>query len=128
VARGAARLRRATRPGGLVDIRTLGLSALLLETGAPDALRRFARSVLQPLVLHDERRGGDLVPTLRVWLRTGCSAAATAAELVVHPNTVGYRLSRIEQLTGRSLRGLDTRLELQLALTVRDIARLDTDH
>ena len=128
VARGAARLRRATRPGGLVDIRTLGLSALLLETGAPDALRRFARSVLQPLVLHDERRGGDLVPTLRVWLRTGCSAAATAEELVVHPNTVGYRLSRIEQLTGRSLRGLDTRLELQLALTVRDIVRLDTDH
>lgn len=127
VARGAARLRRATRPGGLVDIRELGLSALLLETGAPDALRRFARSVLRPLVLHDERRGGDLLPTLRIWLRSGCSTAATAEQLVVHPNTVGYRLGRIEQLTGRNLRGLDTRLELQLALTVRDIVRLDAE-
>jgi sugar diacid utilization regulator len=125
VARGAARLRRATRPGGFVDVGQLGLSALLLETGAPDALRRFAHSVLHPLVLHDERRGGDLVPTLRVWLWTGCSTTATAAELVIHPNTVGYRLNRIEQLTGRSLRGIDTRLELQLALTVRDIIRLD---
>ncbi|GAA1262764.1 helix-turn-helix domain-containing protein [Pseudonocardia aurantiaca] len=125
VARGAARLRRAARPGGFVDARQLGLSALLLETGAPDALRRFASSGLRPLVLHDERRGGDLVSTLRVWLRTGCSTSATAAELVVHPNTVGYRLGRIEQLTGRSLRGIDARLELQLALTVRDIVRLD---
>jgi sugar diacid utilization regulator len=125
MARGAARLRRATRPGGLVDVRGLGLSALLLETGAPDALHRFARSVLRPVVLHEDRRGGDLLATLRVWLRCGCSTAATAAELVVHPNTVCYRLNRIEQLTGRSLRGLDTRLELQLALTVRDIIRLD---
>jgi sugar diacid utilization regulator len=125
VTRGAVRLRRATRPGGLVDIRGLGLSALLLETGAPDALRRFAQSLLQPLAAHDERRGADLVPTLRVWLRTGCSTTATADELVVHPNTVGYRLRRIEQLTGRNLRGVDTRLELQLALTVRDIILLD---
>jgi sugar diacid utilization regulator/GAF domain-containing protein len=125
VARGAVQLRRATLPGGLVDVRQLGLSALLLETGAPDALRRFAHSQLQPLVEHDARRGGDLVATLRTWLRTGCSTAATAEALVVHPNTVGYRLGRIEQLTGRSLRGVDVRLELQLALTVRDIVRLD---
>jgi DNA-binding PucR family transcriptional regulator len=44
---------------------------------------------------------------------------------VVHPNTVGYRLRRIEQLTGRNLRGVDIRLELQLALTIRDIILLD---
>jgi sugar diacid utilization regulator len=55
---------------------------------------------------------------------TGCSTAATAEQLVVHPNTVGYRLRRIEQLTGRNLRGVDTRLELQHALTVRDIVVL----
>jgi sugar diacid utilization regulator len=122
---GAGRLRRATRPGGLVDIRGLGLSALLLETGAPDALRRFAQSLLRPLAAHDARRGGDLIPTLRAWLRTGCSTTATAEELVVHPNTVGYRLRRIEQLTGRNLRGVDIRLELQLALTIRDIILLD---
>jgi sugar diacid utilization regulator len=125
VTRGAARLRHATQPGGLVDIRGLGLSALLLETGAPDALHRFAQSVLRPLAAQDARRGSDLVPTLRVWLRTGCSTAATAEELVVHRNTIGYRLGRIEQLTGRSLRGVDSRLELQLALTVWDVIGLD---
>lgn len=124
VARGAVQLRRATRPGGLVDVRQLGLSALLLETGAPDALRRFAQTLLRPLAAHDAQRGGDLVATLRAWLGSGCSTVATAEALTVHPNTVGYRLGRIEALTGRSLRGVDTRLELQLALTVRDIVQL----
>ena len=48
----------------------------------------------------------------------------TAKALVVHPNTVGYRLGRIEQLTGRNLRNIDTRLELQMALTVMDVVTL----
>jgi sugar diacid utilization regulator len=125
VARGAVRLRSAARPGGLVDVRDLGLAALLLEDGTPDALRRFARNLLRPVVAHDVRRGGDLLPTLRVWLAAGCSASATARTLVVHPNTVAYRLASIEKLTGRSLRRSDTRLDLQLALTVRDIVRLE---
>jgi sugar diacid utilization regulator len=125
VARGAAALRRASHPGGLVDVRELGLSALLLETGAPDALRRFARNLLRTVVAHEQRRGGDLLVTLRTWLATGCSTAAAAEVLVVHPNTVSYRLGRIEQLVGRSLRDAEVRLELQLALTVREIVRLD---
>jgi DNA-binding PucR family transcriptional regulator len=125
VASGASRLRRATRPGGLVDVRQLGLSALLLETGAPEALRGFASTLLRPLVTHEAARGGDLLRTVQVWLRSGCSTAATAEALVVHPNTVAYRLRRVEQLTGRELRAAETRLELQLALTVRDIVHLD---
>jgi DNA-binding PucR family transcriptional regulator len=121
VARGAARLRRAHRRTGVVDVRDLGLSALMLETGAPDTLRRFAQDLLHPVVAHDAQRGGGLLPTLRAWLERGFSIQATAAALVVHPNTVTYRLSRIEQLTGRELRLPDVRLELQLALTVHDI-------
>ncbi|MFC5994059.1 helix-turn-helix domain-containing protein [Pseudonocardia hispaniensis] len=126
VARGALALRRASRAGGVVDVRELGLSALLLETGTPEALRRFARGRLRPVAAYEAQRGGDLLATLRTWLSTGCSTAATAAALVVHPNTVSYRLGRIEQLIGRSLRDIGVRLELQLALTIRDIVRSDT--
>jgi DNA-binding PucR family transcriptional regulator len=125
VARGAARLRRQHRRGGLVDVRDLGLSALMLETGTPATLRRFAEGLLRPVVAHDADRAGDLLPTLRTWLEHGFSVQAAAAELVVHPNTVTYRLGRIEQLTGRELRRPDVRLELQLALTVHDITWLD---
>jgi GAF domain-containing protein len=126
VARGAAALRRASGRGGFVDVGRIGLSALLLETGTPDALRRFAATVLQGVEAHEERYGGDLLATLRAWLSAGCSTAAAADALVVHRNTVTYRLGRIEQLTGRTLRDSSVRLELQLALTIREIVRLGT--
>jgi sugar diacid utilization regulator len=124
VARGAAALRRDSGRGGLVDVGRLGLSALLLETGTPGALRRFAATVLQDVEAHEERHGGDLLATLQAWLSAGCSTATAADALMVHRNTVTYRLGRIEQLTGRTLRDSSVRLELQLALTIREIARL----
>jgi GAF domain-containing protein len=126
VARGAAALRRASGRGGFVDVGRLGLSALLLETGTPDALRRFAADVLHTVAEHEERHGGDLLATLRAWLSAGCSTAAAAGALVVHRNTVTYRLGRIEQLTGRSLRDNRVRLELELALTIREIVQAGT--
>src|SRR6266702_684467 len=125
VARGAAALRRASGRGGFVDVGRLGLSALLLETGTPDALRRFAGDVLHTVAEHEERHGGDLLATLRAWLSAGCSTAAAADALVVHRNTVTYRLGRIEQLTGRSLRDSRVRLELELALTIREIVQAE---
>ena len=124
VARGAAALRRASDQGGFVDVGRLGLSALLLETGAPDALRRFAVTALERVEAHEERHGGDLLATLQAWLSAGCSTAAAAEALVVHRNTVIYRLGRVQQLTGRSLQENSVRLEFQLALMIRDIARL----
>jgi GAF domain-containing protein len=122
IADGALRLRGGA--GGFVDVRELGLGALLLETGTPEALRRFADRLLGPVAAYDARRGGNLLATLRTWLATGCATPETAAALVVHPNTVAYRLARIEALTGRSLRRPDARMELHLALTVQDVVEL----
>lgn len=122
IAARALRLRRSTRPGGFVDVRDLGLTALLLEAGTPAALREFARGLLEPVTEHDQRRGGDLVTTLRMWLASGCSTAEAADALVVHPNTVAYRLAKVEQLTGRNLRRPDVRMELQLAVAVHELS------
>ena len=122
VAAGAARLRRSARPGGFVDVRDLGLTSLLLDTGTPEALRGFAVRLLAPITDHDVRRGGDLLTTLRRWLAVSCSTPETAAQLVIHPNTVAYRLAKVERLTGRSLRRPDVRMELQLAVTVHDLS------
>ena len=41
---------------------------------------------------------------------------ATAEAMHVHPNTLRYRLSRVEKLLGRSLRQPATIAELSLAL------------
>jgi sugar diacid utilization regulator len=112
------------RAGGFIDAGALGLSALLLEIGTPDALRRFSVRLLEPLEAHEQQHGGDLIATLSAWLAAGCSTAAAAQALVVHRNTVTYRLGRVEHLTGRRLADSSTRLELQMALMIRDIAEV----
>jgi xanthine dehydrogenase iron-sulfur cluster and FAD-binding subunit A len=59
-------LRRANGPGGFVDVRRLGLSALLLETGAPDALRRFSATVLRRVEAQSRKPVAHVTITARV--------------------------------------------------------------
>jgi hypothetical protein len=75
----------------------------MLVASAPDAALDAARSVLGSLL---DLRAEDrdlLISTLLTWLDVDGSASAAGAALSVHPNTVRYRLRRIEQATGRSL-------------------------
>ncbi|AWT55004.1 helix-turn-helix domain-containing protein [Mycolicibacterium smegmatis] len=117
-------LRLAADAGGLVDLRRVPLtSLLLLNSTVPDQLRRFAEGLIEPLESHDEQRETDLVDTLRTWLAEGFSAAATGSRMTIHVNTVGYRLAKIHTLLGLDLRKAEVRLELQLAVTVWDIMR-----
>ena len=108
---------------GVLDLRRLGLAAYLLRTGTTAALRSFADTLVRPLEEHDARRKSQLCETVRTWLAVGASVPAAAKALIVHPNTVAYRLTRAEQLLQRDLRATATRMELQLAFTVRDVQR-----
>jgi DNA-binding PucR family transcriptional regulator len=57
-----------------------------------------------------------LVETLRAYLDSFGDVAAAARWLHVHPNTVRYRVRRIEQALGTSLADPDVRLLLSLSL------------
>jgi hypothetical protein len=59
-----------------------------------------------------------LFETFRVWQDTDASANAAGEVLMCHPNTVRYRLRRIEQRTGRSLSRPRDVAELCLAFEV----------
>ncbi|TCK22382.1 helix-turn-helix domain-containing protein [Pseudonocardia endophytica] len=112
---------RLARDGGVIDLDRLGVAGMLLETGTPDGLRRLADRRLGALEEHDRTRAGELVHTLRAWLRTGCSTTDTARALHLHPHTVSYRLRRVAALTGTDPRETEGVFELQVALMVRDV-------
>jgi len=57
----------------------------------------------RPLLRHDAEHGTDHVHTLRVMLAHDRSWQQSAAELHIHKQTLGYRIRKIEQLTGRGL-------------------------
>jgi hypothetical protein len=90
------------RPGaGVEQFRDSPLS--MLVASAPGAAIEAARSVLGQLLTLREDDRDLLLSTLLAWLDADGSANAAAAALYCHPNTVRYRLRRIEDATDRSL-------------------------
>lgn len=81
-----------------------------------DHLRTMVRDALAPLIDADEKRGTDLVETLRVYLRHDRHLPATASALHVHYNTVRNRIVRIEELLGVDVRDVEDRFRLETAL------------
>jgi hypothetical protein len=85
---------------------------------APEAMVKSAGTTLARFgdLLDEERE--ILFETFRVWQDTDASLAACAERLCCHPNTVRYRLQRIEKRTGRSLSRPRDVAELCLAFEV----------
>src|ERR1700722_10691238 len=85
---------------------------------APDVMIKSTGTALNSFGdLPDEERE-ILFETFRVWQETAASGAAAAERLCCHPNTVRYRLRRIEKRTGRSLSRPRDVAELCLAFEV----------
>jgi DNA-binding PucR family transcriptional regulator len=76
---------------------------------------------LQSLEEHDQRKGAQLVRTLREYLASGCKVQPTATNLFMHPNTVMYRLKTIERITKLDLHQPDALLQAQLAIMIDDV-------
>lgn len=92
-------------------------SAVMLLSAVPDRLRRsYAAAVLNEVVEYDRRTGADLLLTLRAFLDCNGSWSRTAQQLHLHLNTVRYRITRVEELTGRDLSRMDDRADVYLAL------------
>ncbi|MFF4586288.1 PucR family transcriptional regulator [Streptomyces sp. NPDC001388] len=75
----------------------------MLVAAAPAEAAHLTEVVLRPLLDLPAAERARLLTTLEHWFAAAGSAADTARTLFVHPNTVRYRLRRVEELTGRSL-------------------------
>ncbi|MFF6772297.1 PucR family transcriptional regulator [Streptomyces sp. NPDC012637] len=75
----------------------------MVVSAAPAEAAHLAEVVLRPVLDLPAAERSRLVRTLEHWFAAAGSAAAAAQSLFVHPNTVRYRLRRVEELTGRSL-------------------------
>jgi purine catabolism regulator len=104
---------------GVHRCRPLRLFDLVLSRPNP-AVRGLSEQILAPLARFDAEHKAGLVETLRTYLATDGSVQATAEQLVVHRNTVRYRVDQIEKLTGRSLGATEDRTELWFALRAVD--------
>lgn len=110
-----ARLALAAAPAGAV-VRYEEAPLQVVLVSAPDAARHLIDRVLGPVLELPDREGATLVETLHAWFANEGSPAKTAAAMFVHRNTIGYRATQIEKLTGRRLTDSRDAAELYLAL------------
>lgn len=115
-ARLAARLAATGADGGrMAQYERLGTHEVLLTLDS-EIVGAFGDLVLGPLADHDARHGTQLVATLTEFLERDCAYQASAEALGIHVNTLRYRLTTIEQVTGRDLRRMADRVDFFLAL------------
>lgn len=94
-----------------------------------EQMRAFSDKVLSPIREYDERRGTDLLQTLKVYVEKNGQIPEAANTLSVHVNTMHQRVGRIEEIAGMNLRSYRDIARLSLAIdmlpTVTQV--LDTD-
>ncbi len=111
---------RLGRTGGVAAFEDLGIHRLLLQVPDLNELRSFAAEVLGKLSEHEHEHKSEYLSTLACYFRENNSPQRASRLLHVHPNTVAYRIKRIEEITGLRLDNYRDRLIAQVALEILD--------
>lgn len=106
----ALELGRTRQPRRVHCLDELGLAAFVAVSH--DLTKRsLAGRVLGPL-----RHDPELIPTLRAFFEEECGTNGTAQRLVIHRNTLRYRLDKVLALTGLNPRSFNDAVLLRVAL------------
>ena len=103
----------------------LGVYQLILGLKDREKLSEFCDNILGTLTKYDERQNADLIKTLEAFFNAHGNLSQTAEALIVHRNTLLYRMNRINEIAGIDLNRPETRLALHLALTIRRLLALN---
>ena len=112
----AVALAGGDRPGARVVFYS-DVAPIALMAGDMDELRRFITDVLGELAVDDERNKW-LRETLREFLARNRSYVATADSMILHRNTIQYRVTQAMELCGQRLDDPDAVFRVQMALEV----------
>jgi DNA-binding PucR family transcriptional regulator len=91
----------------------------------PEELRALRASTIAPLEQYDALHDTDLAVTLENFLAHHGSTTDTAEAMQLHRHTVGYRLTRIQEVSGLSPYESEGRERLSLGLKARRILLAD---
>lgn len=118
-----ATLGLARRHGKVAGPESLTTLTGLLEQQPPVRLVPFIDQLIRPLLNHDNRRGSQLLATLRTFVEQQGALQSTADLQYLHVNTVRHRLARIAVIVGRNPLDDNDRVSLSIALWAYDRSR-----
>ena len=104
------------RVARLQDVHTQSLLLELRDLAAARGERPVGP--IARLLEYDERNDAGLAQTLEAWLDALGDVRAAAAALFIHPNTLRYRLRRLEEISGLDLADPEQRFAAMLQLRI----------
>lgn len=99
---------------GCFDYRTIAPYDLLSCLAACDNHSNYGRDALAKLIAYDELHGSDLFESLEAYLDLYGRRRAAAECLNIHPNTLDYRIRRVQEITGLDPKDPDSRFILHV--------------
>lgn len=103
----------------VMSARALGLQGL--ASMPRSQLSATVQDTLGPILDHDERRGTHYMATVRSYLSNDRHLGNTAAELLVHYNTVRNRITRIEEMLNLRFGQADDRYRAETAVRMTSV-------
>jgi len=107
------------RPSRVLSFDDLGVFRLL-SGGNMEEAAHIVRELYSPLIQHDRDTNSQLVQTLRVYFQCNGNVSQASKQLFTHYNTVLYRLSKIQEITGMNFEDSEDRFNMQLAIKLGD--------
>lgn len=99
------------------------LYLLLEHSSRSEDMREWFKRTLGLLIEYDQRNKTDMVQTLELYFDAGQKLQEAAQALHIHPNTLKYRLRRIEQVLGQDPLKGENQLRFYLATKVARLIR-----
>jgi DNA-binding PucR family transcriptional regulator len=117
-----ARLVLGTLQDGVGAIKQFAESPVgALLAAAPDTASELRKLVFGSMIELPQEDLETLLLTLSTWYDVGGSINDAAKHLYVHPNTIRYRLRRVQTQTGRSLDDPRDVADIRAALIAHDM-------
>jgi PucR C-terminal helix-turn-helix domain len=117
-----AELAAPASPAGQDETYRLLIGVLLRDRTELEQLRDHT---ITPLADYDARHDTELLATLHAFLTHDGSTTETAEAMKLHRHTVGYRLSRVHEVSGLSPYESDGRERLSLGIKAHQILEAD---
>ena len=117
----AVRIGKAITTKEIVTFDELGIFKILSQDFLNDELEDFYNSTLKPLADYDKKKSTELVKTLEIYFKNTGNLTRISEQLFAHYNTVLYRINRINEITKMDLNDPNHRLNLEIALKIKDL-------
>jgi sugar diacid utilization regulator len=101
----------------------LGLARILYNHDYQE-LQDFYQETLGNLEKYDKEQGSELLNSLEKYLLHRCELKTAADALFLHPNTLRYRLKKIEEILSLDLNEFDIKLNLMAAFKIKYLKKV----